>query len=158
MAPGRKKKKSKVKSHTLNQLSKQRSIYECFNQREQSHIQKALQIIKCREETKLNDRVDTKDIAREQVNKNKNMFFLGYSKRIILQKKVRLKTSQANSWNKLYLFQKKMNDQNESMKNNFNGKKFEMDQSIFDCNSKVDQKNKVIADIRKKGNQQILFL
>ena len=144
-------KQLREKPKTL-QMGDKKSMYEGFSIKDKSSIQKALEIMKVREKKKLKGQVFLKPpVAREQADKNKNIFLLGISTQLIEQKKFKLKTRQANSWKTLYRFQKKMNEYNQSVNLKFQNKKQEMDQTLSECISKTDQKNRVIEDIRKKG-------
>ena len=130
---------------------KKRSLFGGFSEKEKGVIEKALKIIKVREEEKRGGRELKKEVVREQVEKTKEIFLMGMTRALIKREKAKMQSREERGKHILKAFEHKMMADNYRFKEEFNIKKQEANEMIIRANQVANNKNRVVEELKRKS-------
>ena len=126
-------------------------LYLNFNKKERHLIDRAFKIVNMREQEKRAGREFKKEVVREQVEKTKDIFFMGITKGLIEREQNRMKAKIGREEQILKNFEKKILEDNFKSKEKFNRKKELADNLEKEANKISNDKNRVVEELKKKS-------
>jgi hypothetical protein len=138
-------------ANTKNEKSKKQKLYLGFNKKERNLIDQAFKIVNMREQEKRAGREFKKEVVREQVEKTKDIFFMGITKGLIDREQTRMKAKIDKEEQTLKDYEKEILEDNLKSKEKFGRKKKLADDLEKEANKISNQKNKVVEELKKKS-------
>jgi hypothetical protein len=132
-------------------VKEKKKLYLAFNKKERSLIDQAFKIVNLREQENRAGREFKKEVVREQVEKTKDIFFMGITKGLIEREKNKMKAEIEKTEQILKKFEKDILEDNYEFKEEFNKKKKLADQLEKEANKISNKKNKIVEELKKKS-------
>jgi UDP-N-acetyl-D-mannosaminuronic acid transferase (WecB/TagA/CpsF family) len=137
-----------------SEIQEKKKLYLAFNKKERSLIDQAFKIVNLREQENRAGREFKKEVVREQVEKTKDIFFMGITKGLIEREQNKMKAEIEKGEQILKDFEQKILEDNCEFKEMFNKKKQMTDQLEKEANKISIKKNKIVEELKKKSKKK----